>query len=520
MTLSDISETIIAYCTWNRAIPSNSEYFHFLDQLLHHSAAGVDLSACSLILHALPGNYLSRPSVELDEFVHNTIRVLNEPSSMTASKRGRALVNIAQCLYKVFSSASSDDRDISTARQAFQTIESQLVTGRIIKRLPPSKLAVLGPIFCKSFGLVHPDVGVLNFGPCDIGNQRVWEDISTALIKNGMRGLTIREVARLGEGYACMRFDNREFWSSWLTVLESQLGMDSDGGSELSPEELSSVAFTIAEMDLSISSAARNQITMLVFEKINLMEKYFNYILFFFDRCYQGDERMGLIRQMVELIDMTDLGNARGSVLGNMILSESTSSSSKTDPSLWLENRSVIHPDVLEDIADLAEERWGPVEVDASTDGHLVDITVTSKKIAILIHSPLQLIGESGLTGTALLRADTARRVLPTDWEVGHICSVEWVKLMDDGDVDARKRLVEDLFTDAATHGKDPVPPQDVQYEEEPESETEDDLSPYIQKDRLAAHRRRMPPSTALPWVSSVFSLRQRPRRRRRASRV
>jgi hypothetical protein len=524
-TVVDMADIMTAYCTWPKSLQSKAAFNHFLDSMLHAvTKYRLDIVSTGKIMHALPGNYLMRNSLELIKFVEKVRdAIITEQlvgDDIQASKRGIALVHIIQSLYKYYADVAEGSQETV---KIFTTIERELTSG-ILSRLPPSKYAVLAPIYCKSFGLTTNSGGV-NFGPSNpdrvqIG-LRIEDQIPIALIKSGMRGLTIRELARLGEAFACIRLDMKEFWAAYTTVLESSLG-DSDGGSELSPEEIAQVLYTIMEMNLgeSLSRASLNQIALIIFEKINLMQKNFPLIFWYFYNSFSGSERARLIGQVAELADEDSL-LGKWEIVGNMVLSliseEPISQffeiSNKETIEFWLYCRSVIDPIVLNDMKAMV----GDCEADTVISNCLIDFLVPQKYLAILVHSPSQLIGGSIITGTGLLREASVRKILPDGWTVAGISSVEWVEMMNGNDLAARQKIIAEVFS-RKSHCEEEVEDNKDDQSEIVDDRPHDDLSPYIQKDRIAAHRRRAPPATSLPWVPSVFSLKQRRRPRRPVS--
>jgi hypothetical protein len=267
---------------------------------------------------------------------------------------------------------------------------------------------------------------------------------------------------------------------------------------------------------------------MVIFEKIHLMDKCFNTLLFFFQTCFEEDESMSLITQLIELADKDKLCEDGTLVLGHMVLRglgdtngdlENFLKETEEDVgSFWSNASQTVDRKVYDSIdSGLGKELGNNVVVERSvtTRGCLVDFYVPSKKLAILVSSPLQLIGRDTPTGTALLRHRFAASVLPLGVKISNLSAIEWNETNQQERVDLVKALVnrKDHISESDTDRskKVVVTIDDI---EDDFGTADDDLSPFIQKDRHAAHRRRGPPNTSLPWVPSVFSLKQKPRRR------
>jgi len=266
---------------------------------------------------------------------------------------------------------------------------------------------------------------------------------------------------------------------------------------------------------------------MLIFEKIHLMGNSFNVLLFFFTVCFEHEDSVKLIGQLIELAD-TDLLMSDGSlVLGNMALKSIGDLSGPIGDfcdntnddviGFWLNARSVIDREILFSMKNAIEkEMHAFVEMDVEENGCWIDFRVPSKRLAVLVSSPLQIIGETSPTGTGILRYRATVASLPHGWTVANMSATEWTNATEEG----RQAIIRDLLRDDGDMSQEATREESSSCEEETlvtnESDfvipDEDDLSPFIQKDRSAAHRRRAPPNTSLPWVPSVFSLKRKPR--------
>jgi hypothetical protein len=516
LSISECADLICVYSRWPKAIGTRSDLVAHFEKCLQHiresSDSAKEFQSCVRILSCVQ----KQPTPQVLVFVKNLqTRFLSDFDHINIAPSD--LVELVHSFSKL---ASSNDPQ---QRSLFMEIHNRLVP--VVYQISPSKLPLVAQIFGKLFGLVNTyKFNPENFGPID--NQAIpliLAKIGDRCVKEGtMTRMSVRGIARLGEAMANVRLNNIEFWASFATVLAHN---DPSNFSELSPEELGQFAFTIAEMNLTVSDHVRNSLVMLIFEKIHLMDKFYNQILMFFSSCFEQTESTSLIHELMQLMSLDALVSDSSLVLGHMAFQAQgiedlqvggfLTETGNDVVGFWKNSRTLVSQTVIKSIQSVLENECGEeIECDFLVDSNcLIDFLVPARKLAILLSSPLQVIGKANPTGLALLRHRAAVSKLPTDWLVGNVSAVEWA----DADEQRRREIVHDLMELKPESNEVIIETSDVNEElREDLEDDDDDLSPYIQKDRVAAHRRRSPPDTSLPWVPSVFSLKRRKSSKRR----
>jgi hypothetical protein len=529
-SIPEIADYVCVYSRWPKAAGKSRAAFHdFIDHCLFRTRSvdiSTDFSSAIRILSSVHQTTTS-PSEETLVFVN---RLLDAAMSrnMIPSVRPSELVSLAQGFSKF-----TDHVNTHHLRKLYVSLHDSLVPA--IDQVSSNKLALISQIFSKCFGLVNTYKFVpVNFGPVDSPKSTIpplIEAVANRCVKEGTmaRISSVRQIARLGEAMANVRLNNYEFWASFVTSLSGFSTPDSISSfGDLSPEELGQLAFTFAEMNLSVPDELRNSLVMLIFEKIHLMEKNFNNIIFFFTTCFERDESMKLIGQLIEFMDTEGLEVDGSLVIGNMCLrslgddlgekiEEFLRDTDGDVMAFWRNAKSIVDTEIWKSIGGALEaEVGGHVDADVDFGGCLIDFRVPSVKLAVLVSTPLQLIGATAPTGTALLRYRAAVAYLPKDWTVGNISAVEW----NQADEKRRHEIIADLHSEVRARCEEGRSPEKAPSHEDAMvrevadfgNPHEDDLGPFIQKDRSAAHRKRAPPDTSLPWVPSVFTLKRKPR--------
>jgi len=533
-SIAEIADYVCVYCRWPKAAGKSRCAFHdFIDQCLFRTRSvdiSTDFSSAIRILSSVHQTTNS-PSEETLVFVNRLLDDVTSSRNIIPSLRPSELVSLAQGFSKF-----TDHVNAHHLRKLYVSLHDSLVP--VIDQVSSNKLALVSQIFSKCFGLVNTYKFVtVNFGPVDSPKSTIpplIEAVANRCVKEGTmaaRISSVRQIARLGEAMANVRLDNYEFWASFVTSLSGFSSPDSISTfGDLSPEELGQLAFTFAEMNLSVPDDLRNSLVMLIFEKIHLMENFFNNIIFFFTRCFERDESMKLIGQLIEFMDTEGLEVDGSLVLGNMCLrslgddlggkiEEFLQETDGDVIAFWRNAQSIMDPEIWKSIRGALEAEFGGrVDTDVDFGGCLIDFRVPSVKLAVLVSSPLQLIGATAPTGTAILRYRAAVVSLPKDWTVVNISAVEW----NQADEERRHEIIADLRSEYRARCEEECSPDTIpSHEDAMVAEVadfgyphEDDLGPFIQKDRSAAHRKRAPPDTSLPWVPSVFTLKRKPRTR------
>jgi hypothetical protein len=489
-TNEELRVAFSVYSRWTKALGSQGELFHFLNILLSRlDWNSFDARLFADMIATASRLRLSSPEIDfaLREFENRLHEFDFGPDS------SELIVQSIIGLYKYG----------SESRSSFELLFSKIGPAKIAS----CKLAQVISIHIRLFSLVNPvRINELSFGQSSIDVLPVLEP---ALLKN-IPKMSIREIARMMDSLAIARKGSPELWLSLITVLGQLVG--EEGPLSMSPEEVCGVAFALAEMNFSIPEELKNQLVVSVLERIHLL-KDFNSVLFFLTMFPNRE----VLCQILELMDTTSIIESidPGIVLMNLSLRllgplpEMAEIIAETNHDVELYMRtcqSVIDDRVFIDIANFlgpnAEFNQNLVK-----DGLLIDFFSPERKIAVLVSSPVHLVGNRP-TGIGILRHRAVEQAFPPDVVVCNISALEWVN----GDKGQKEKIIEDILNTQILKSENAM---EVDLNESPEVNnnsdaiplTEMDLSPYLRKDRNAAHRTRAPPNDSLPWIPSVLTL-------------
>jgi hypothetical protein len=329
------------------------------------------------------------------------------------------------------------------------------------------------------------------------------------------------------EAYAMARKGSGPLWSSFVTVLDQLLS--SDGASELSPEDLSSILFSLSEMNLSLSAEAKNALMLASLERVNLFPSFDELVMFAVLQL-ESAEAAAALQPVLELMDpATVMESKRPSVvLLNLALRAilpraeisgtlaHVLSVTDEDVRLFFQSaREIVHPDLMAALRMDLYGALGPIE---NSGDPLVDFYCPEKKVAVLVSSPLLVI-KDGVnerpSGTAILRHRAVEAAMP-GWRIVNVSAGDYSERGSAVFVDLLDSTATDSTIDVETekHASDTSIDDETMFPSF--NEMENDLSKFLRKDRNAAHRKRAPPSDSLPWVPSVLTLKSGRRRRNR----
>lgn len=495
---SEIRDLIGVYTRWNKAL--KSEYKHFVSRLLARLDFGAfDPGAFADILSTLADGGKCDPE-EIKPFAQRTLQ--------QAASHFDSSVNVGIVIKMTMGMSK-----LGTGDKALYEKMAGLIGDRIA-RVPIAKLVSLYSIFSKYFGLVNPvRLNENNFGPSAIADEFMMACESKFLAK--LSRFSVREVARIMQSAALARRGSPELWSGLTTVLSQSL---SDEGSEtVSPEEVWGLLFAVSEMNLSLPGDLAQQLIVVTLERIHLL-KNFNSALFFASTQLRSDphQQAQFLQQILQLMDLESVVESTDPsvVLANLSLRhlirdnspETTEivDSTNIDVHMYFEScRSVIATAVLDDIQTVLQET---LQSTVTRQGDIADYLIPEKQIAVLVSSPVQVLPNGGPSGTAILRHIVVEQSLP-GWQVINLSAVDWIQRNQDGKID----LILSSLDKHVVELDQPVVSEAVPTASEPEDSIEEkfDLSPFVRKDRRAAHRKRAPPSDELPWVSTVLTLRR-----------
>lgn len=502
---SEIRDLIGVYTRWDKAL--KSEYKPLVSRLLARLDFGAfDPVPFSDILSTLADGGKCDPQ-ELKQFAQ---RILQQASHFDSSVNVGIVIKMAISMSK-----------LGIGDKEFYDKMAGLI-GEQIVRVPLAKLVTLYSIFSRHFGLVNPvRLNEMNFGPSAIAHEFMVACESRFLAK--LSRFSVREVARIMQSVALVRRGSPELWSGLTTVLSQSL---SDEGSEtVSPEEVWGLLFAVSEMNLSLPGVLAQQLIVVTLERIHLL-KNFNSALFFASTQLRSDpdQQAQFLQQILQLMDVESVVESTDPsvILANLtlrhVIRENSPEilgiieSTNPDVHLYFEScRSVIAPAVLDDMHAVLENT---LQSTVTRQGDDADFLIPEKNIAVLVSSPVQVLPDGGPSGTAILRHIVLEQSLP-GWQVINLSAVDWIKRNQEGKI----HLILSSLEKHVVELDQPVVSEAVPASEPEDSiEEEFDLSPFVRKDRRAAHRKRAPPSDELPWVSTVVTLRRGRRKFRKNS--
>ena len=530
LSLSDSAVIISAYCKWPKSVGSRGELYRMVNSIVGRNSEFDNgrLEDIGSILSSISKLRMYTPEVEkFCQFVERNT--------------GKCTAKILSAMYKI---SVYSGRPLSRDFSVFSLVS---LTG---EQMSPSSLVSCCVVFGRLFGLLNTyEYNAINFGPSTEKYYLFWESAEKQLITQ-MRAsqINIRAIARLFEIQALVRVGSDAFWTSMIAVLERHV----DLFSELSPEELVGVSFGVWELNIPVPPLVSKGLVFSIFEKINLFTPIMiNKVLPF---VYE----FGDIGTLCEFVD----GETSADVLAQMVFSMIGVEEGKVDAIFreYIQNcQSVISPEVFGDIESVLKQKDYCVESRVFVAPNLmVDFVCKSghEEIWVIVSSPLHTRHGSNNTyhptGTAIFRHSMVKKFAKKSVPIVNIAAEEWVNCS----VEERIGLLhsEDAHTDDGAHThtefgphtefkhtesthRDVSPHTEFTHTESthrdvsphtgsthiesthrdvsPHTESlQRDISRFVRKDRNAAHRKRAPPNTELPWVPTVLTLKRRPRRR------
>jgi hypothetical protein len=489
---ADLARLATVYSHWPKAV-SGDQLRDLLKQVMKiRTSDSFDLQADSRVFQSIV--YGLPDCVELDAFIDHIqtgISSYDVPENVSRSSI-RALVSLSHSLYK---------RRVFESRETFATLES--IFEQHMTKVSSSSLPTLAQIYARMFGLVNPYIYcVENFGP---PATTLLGPIESVAITGAIGRMSIRELARMGEGFAVVRKGSPTFWAAVVTRVEALLP---SSGSELAPEEIAKLMWTFGEMDLELSRSALDALVTVGFEKIHLLEKYFAYFIFFINHYTTGRERVELVSRVLQLVDREKLLDGSGVLLDLVLQTIPEMDEEVLDPSEVHEYqsdcRAVMTLELVENMTK--HERLGGTVPNHPVGPLLADAALVDSKVAYMFLSPVQETeNDKRVTGTFKLMTS----VLETHgWTCHPVSASLWAEA---GSIGEKDEIIRRGLSHPIRRVSD-TPAAPRVYED---SESID-ISPLVQRDRVAAHRSRAPPAEALPWVSSVVSLKKRKKSKKR----
>ena len=507
---SDVSK-IIHVCNDKQKVIGANSYLDLLSCLLPK----FDWDTCDLVDLARIGSSIGDyESIHIHSFFNSLeLHVASLPPLEKSSTKSRALSQILSVLFKRGSRNGN----------VFAALE-----GVLVNQLPNIDMKSLSSCCLTLSRVFH-----ITNSPCEITSSFGPETARSAdflansqpLLLERMPFTSGRCLSKLMLGFGTCRRGSRELWASMVTVLGQHL-RDPEA---FSPDELEGVMFGLAEMNLALSDDLKNSLVVASLERIHLMQKSFDIFLFYISTCFDGDERANLAARVLELMDLDQVLSSKRPAIVLLNLALRQLAGDIEDPTLveiisetsqdldlfFRASRSLIHPTVLNRFATTLGPGWNrDMEIDSA--GLWVDFMDDESRTVILISSPQMMTSEEyGVrpTGTALLRHRAVAKVLGEGWRIINVSGEELVSEsgidLANFNEDPPENIVED-------DGKGPSDFHEERTANGARDIFEEDISRFVRRDREGAHRPRAPPSEALPWVPSVMTLKQKPRRRRK----
>jgi hypothetical protein len=451
-----------------------------------------------------------------EEFLENLESyIANIPPLETSSTKARALGNILTSLYIM-------SRSSPVSGESFGYLESLLSSQLPNVDMPTLVNSCL--LFSRIFHITNsPSEIFVNFGP-DLARSSDFLSDAHPLLLQRMPFISGRQLSKLLLAFAISRRGNAEMYASMVTML-GQLLSDPEA---FSPDDLDNILFSVTELDLDLSDDVKNGLILACFERLHLMRRSFDVLLFFVSHFFQGEERLKLASQVIELMDPETTDSKRpGIVFLNLALRQIIDKIDDLSLELVLEetgedldfflksSRSLVHPLLFEKFKKELESQFNSQHIveNAYIDerGLWVDFLVPDSNFAVLVSSP-QLEVDGRPTGTAIMRHQAVEKALGKGWTILNFSASELVN----GDIAdlISKSLVPVKGSAERRFVRECIPEFEPEHNEESFDFNDfEDLSKFVRKDREAAHRPRAPAGD-LPWTPSVMTLKQRRRRR------
>ena len=509
ITNEEIRNVVAAYSDWDKAIVGDLKFF------LSLAASRVDLTHFDLHVFAdiiTPLADLQVWSSEVESFLaHFSTLLLQQTDLKISTETAVSLSKTAVGFHRFAHHVPLKD-------ELFVFLEGELC-GQA-KKIPEKLLPKILSVFSRTFELVNVPSG--NEFTCSPRARRAsLLDTATPVLLKRSPHMSARQVAKIMEAFAIARKGSPELWSSLITVMDQLLS--SEGASELSPEDVSSVLFALAEMNMDLSAESKNALILSALERLNLFSSFDELVMF---AALQLDaaEAASVLAPVIEMIDAESIEESKrpSVVFLNLALRPVVGdilASTDTDVELFFDAaKSIIHPAVVGEMKRDVEAAIGVVfsENILLSGGLKIDFFSKDTKTAILVSSPLLVIDDGKNqrpSGTALLRHKAVQAALP-GWNIINISASEYVEK---GKEIIDLLLQADGVNDVSVPTEESAAHQDDEEERDEftnHNEEENDMSKFLRKDRHAAHRKRAPPAESLPWVPSVLTLKSGRRRK------
>jgi hypothetical protein len=498
-TTDDLVHITLAYTRWDHAI-SPRDFSDLLTEIAGLISFDSDINGAARIGYAISS------MMPLDSYFSCLESRILDSKNLSGNGVYYALVG----LYR--QSCQSTQSDGAT----FALLESALSIQ--LPNIGTKKISKICEIFSKIFHQVNsPTETLVNFGPSVQRDSDFLAQVDPILVQR-VPTMDLKHLSKLMRAYAVCRRGSCELWSSMTTVLGQLLAQDTP---DMSPEDLESILFALTEMNINISDDVKNSIVIACLERIHLMRENFNVLLMFIAHFFDGDERNKLASRVLELMDMEE--SKRPSVVFlNLALRQldmddislvDLIEGTNEDVNLHFHaSKSSIHPEVLDGLETFLRMTSFACEPDRVVDGLKVDYVLPEIRVAVIVSSPRELIGQCRPTGTAILRH---RAVENSGLRVFNVNSYDLVER-------GSERVIEDL-KNFISESPTEIHEEEIVEERYVEKGLEDEENPdpvlpsidyFVRRDRNAAHRARAAPPDSLPWVPTVMSLKGRRRRR------